>query len=306
MTLITCALALTSETLLISEETETVTSKAIHQQISSDPFVISAEKVKDLSSRYGIEIEELLHLLVPIAGSYAHPAISNYYVGAAALGKSGAIYLGANLEFSGATLHETVHAEQFAIANARGHGETELTAIAISAEPCGHCRQFMKEMGGIENFQIMITNSSAIPFSSLLPRAFGPENLGFSGNLLSAATNDAAATPQQDSLLKTKALEAARASYAPYSHAKSGVAIQTKNGAIYSGAYLENVAYNPSLSPLQSALVLLVADLHDFSDIQEVVLVEQHSAKINQAIMTRELLKIIAPLATFTIEKLEY
>ena len=39
-----------------------------------------------------------------------------------------------------------IHAEQCLIANALLHGETGIQKLAISAAPCGHCRQFYSEL----------------------------------------------------------------------------------------------------------------------------------------------------------------
>jgi cytidine deaminase len=39
-----------------------------------------------------------------------------------------------------------VHAEQFLMANLVLHGEQSLQTLAISAAPCGHCRQFYSEL----------------------------------------------------------------------------------------------------------------------------------------------------------------
>ena len=39
-----------------------------------------------------------------------------------------------------------VHAEQFVVANALHHRETELLFLAVNAVPCGHCRQFLSEL----------------------------------------------------------------------------------------------------------------------------------------------------------------
>lgn len=39
-----------------------------------------------------------------------------------------------------------VHGEQFLMANLVLHGERSLQALAISAAPCGHCRQFYSEL----------------------------------------------------------------------------------------------------------------------------------------------------------------
>ena len=72
------------------------------------------------------------------AQSYARPAVSGYRVGAVVRGTSGALYLGANIEFPGEGLGQTVHAEQAALSNAFMHDEPGIEAIAVSAAPCGH------------------------------------------------------------------------------------------------------------------------------------------------------------------------
>ena len=63
-----------------------------------------------------------------------------------ARGASGRLFVGVNLEFPGLPLHHSVHAEQFLIANAAQAGEQVLTRLAVSALPCGHCRQFCSEL----------------------------------------------------------------------------------------------------------------------------------------------------------------
>ena len=62
------------------------------------------------------------------------------------LGASGRLYVGVNLEFPCLPLHNSVHAEQFLVVNALQHGERELVKLAVSAAPCGHCRQFLSEL----------------------------------------------------------------------------------------------------------------------------------------------------------------
>ena len=56
------------------------------------------------------------------------------------------MYVGGNLEFPGSTLASSVHAEQCLTANLLRHRERGISAVAISAPPCGHCRQFFSEM----------------------------------------------------------------------------------------------------------------------------------------------------------------
>lgn len=296
---------MTDKEIIFNHQSKEEISSILWPIISPNPFFISADKVKKITKCYDLKVEELLRMLIPIARFYARPPISNYKVGIATLGKSGNIYLGVNLEFLGIPLNEAIHGEQFAITNARSHGETELIAIALSAAPCGHCRQFLNEMEGSENLQVLILDSDAISLSSLLPDSFGPKDLGLAGNLLTTLKYESPFL-NEDSLLIIKALEAAFASYAPYTESKSGVAIQLKDGTIYSGSYLENVAFNPSISPLQAALILLVADMREYHEISEVVLVEKQSAKISQEIMSREILRNIAPEAICHVRKLEF
>lgn len=277
-----------------------ISSEELLQNLPENPFFIPSEKVSQIIEETQLDIDELLVRLIPIAQSYARPPISNYKVGAAAIGKSGNIYLGVNLEFIGLPLNFDVHAEQFLIANARYYGENGIVKIALSAPPCGHCRQFLNEIDTDHQLEILIPNHASETLSFFLPEAFGPQNLGIKENPWEVPN-----TPiHHTSPLAARALEAAMASYAPYSQSKSGVALETSDGNIYSGSYLENAAFNPSLSPLQMALVALLADLHDYKDIQQVYLVEESRAKISQEEATRALIKHIAPQAQFGKELL--
>lgn len=272
----------------------------ISENIGPNPFVIEAHKVSNILRLTNLTHEKLLQELIPIAKPLARPPISTYYVGAAALGKSGNIYLGVNLEFKGFPLNQAVHGEQFLIANARIHGETELIAIAVSAAPCGHCRQFLNEMGAVQT-QILIPNHPPKSLSQFLPEAFGPQDLGLTGGLLTSVDYYKSQHPCS---LTARAIDAALSSYAPYSKSLSGLALRVKDGTIYSGSYMENAAFNPSLSPLQSALVALVADKRDYDEICEAILVEQKSAVISHASISEEILKSLAPKAKFKLESM--
>ena len=53
------------------------------------------------------------------ARALARPAISGFRVGAALVGaRTGRVYLGGNIEFPGAAIGQSIHAEQAAFANA--------------------------------------------------------------------------------------------------------------------------------------------------------------------------------------------
>ena len=284
-------------------------SQYIRDILGTKPFVIDTTKAQQLTKLLGNDTDKLLRYLVPFARPFARPPISNYHVGAAAMGKSGTIYLGVNLEFVGFPLNAAVHGEQFLLANARSHGETELTAIAVSAAPCGHCRQFLNEIEAADALKIMFQTSKSgkkatdvsTNLARLLPESFGPQDLGIKGGLLTPV-----AFPKSTNRdpLTAKAIDAAHASYAPYTKILSGVAIKTKDGKMYSGSSLENAAFNPSLSPLQAALVCLVVDMRKYDEISEVVLAETQGTKASQVGSTQELLKSIAPGAQFRLEKL--
>ena len=79
----------------------------------------------------------------------AYAPYSRFAVGAAVQCRSGAIYVGTNIENISYGL--TVCAERVAIGNAVAAGEREFVAIAVVAEtvepvvPCGACRQFLAE-----------------------------------------------------------------------------------------------------------------------------------------------------------------
>jgi cytidine deaminase len=79
----------------------------------------------------------------------AYAPYSRFAVGAAVQCRSGAIYVGANIENISYGL--TVCAERIAIGNAIVAGEREFVAIAVVADtvepivPCGGCRQFLAE-----------------------------------------------------------------------------------------------------------------------------------------------------------------
>ena len=79
----------------------------------------------------------------------AYAPYSRFAVGAAVQCRSGAIYVGTNIENISYGL--TICAERIAIGSAVAAGEREFVAIAVVADtvepivPCGACRQFLAE-----------------------------------------------------------------------------------------------------------------------------------------------------------------
>jgi len=123
---------------------------------------IRAAEVAALAASEHKTVEGLMVDLLPLARTYSRPPISNYLVGAIARGASGNLYLGANIEIPGHSLGFSVHGEQFALSNAYMHSEPGIAAIAVTAAPCGHCRQFMTEMAPNGDIQILIAGQSPI------------------------------------------------------------------------------------------------------------------------------------------------
>jgi cytidine deaminase len=262
---------------------------------------IPASEVALIAESEGKSVDALMVDLLPLARTYARPPISNYLVGAVARGVSGNFYFGANIEIPGRSLGFSVHGEQFALSNAYMHSEQGISAIAVTAAPCGHCRQFMTEIAPSGDIQVLIAGQSSVRLNSLLPMAFGPKDLGFKDGALPVRETKLARSKGTSDELTLAALDAARRSYAPYSKSHSGVAIGTQSGRIYKGAYIENVAFNPSLSPLQTALAALIVAGENYAAISQVALLEMEGSAISQKSVTEAALTAIAPTAKLQV-----
>ena len=243
---------------------------------------LSAQQVGGILGKLGAqaEIGTLMMQLLPVAQTYAVVPVSHYQVGAVAAGMPvpgtgwASLYLGANFEFSNAALSFTVHAEQAATNNAWLSGESGLQALAISAAPCGYCRQFLYELVTAQQLNILLPPVPAdpnnpyaytlTPLTSFLPDAFGPSDLGIQGGLMDPKLSTHAVSipggAPSDPVVAA-ALAAAQGCYAPYptdtAFGYAGIAVQLSDGSIYAGRNAENAAYNPSLSPLESALAFM-------------------------------------------------
>jgi cytidine deaminase len=261
---------------------------------------IPASVATEIASNENLTSDSLLSELIPLSRSYSFAPISNFYVGAVVRGASDDVYTGANIEIPGECLGFAVHAEQSACSNAYMHNEKAITALAVGGAPCGHCRQFINEMSPDGSILIMNPNGSAAKLSSLLPAAFGPAALGMKHGALPVEETDLKLISHADELTLA-ALDAARTSYAPYSKSPAGVAIRTVKGRIYRGSYIENVAFNPSLSPLQTTLAALIAGGGTFSEISAVTLVELDKPTISQKAVTETVLGAIGPSAKLKI-----
>jgi cytidine deaminase len=114
----------------------------------------------------------------------ARAPYSNFRVGAAVLGRSGAAYPGCNVE--SASYGATICAERGAMAGAVAAGEATIRACVVvtptldPSSPCGICRQLMAEFGP----DVLVFMASSLGdavyvarLGDLLPLSFGPRNL---------------------------------------------------------------------------------------------------------------------------------
>ncbi|CAI0628340.1 unnamed protein product [Linum tenue] len=247
---------------------------------------------------------ELLPSLVKSAQALARPPISNYHVGTVGLGSTGRIFFGANIEFPGLPLNNSIHAEQFLVTNLSLNAEPSLPCFAVSAAPCGHCRQFLQELRAAPGIRILITddnnNRRYQDLSTILPHRFGPDDLLSKDVplILERHNNDLALVipPLEEEDLKLEALEAANRSHAPYSKCPSGVALMDCEGKVYRGSYMESAAYNPSLGPVQAAIVAyIVGGGAGYERIVAAALVEKEGVPVMQEATARLLLATVAP-----------
>ena len=115
------------------------------------------------------------------AAGNAYVPYSNFRVGAAIRASSGAIYTGCNVE--NASYGLTICAERVACATALAAGERSFDSIAIwvdapDGQPCGACRQFLREFGaGLD--VVYLRNGAPVltTIEQLLPDSFEPSSL---------------------------------------------------------------------------------------------------------------------------------
>lgn len=75
------------------------------------PALLDAGQVATLRNATGLDEDALAFALLPLAAACARADLSHFNVGAIARGISGSWYFGGNMEFLGATMQQTVHAE---------------------------------------------------------------------------------------------------------------------------------------------------------------------------------------------------
>jgi len=267
------------------------------QSLLGSGGMLTVEHCQHVMNVMGISADTLMQRLLPVAKFYCVAAVSGFKVGAVARARMSdnaadlALFLGGNIEFPALALTRSIHAEQSAVINAWQQGAKQVEAIAVSAAPCGFCRQFLYELEGSPHLTIFFYNQgdrkpTRTNLSELLPAAFGPYDLGLKTGLMASATPpvDLGLIGPSNDPFVLEAAEAARMSYAPYTRNFAGCAIRTLDGKTYAGRSAENAAFNPSLSALHTAIIQMalgcpVAD----NNIDRVALVERPTTASQRA-----------------------
>lgn len=278
----------------------------ILQTIPRQAGRLSARQCADLIHRLGVNLEELMLRLLPLAKTYAVASVSGFGVGAVVMAgadrHSADLFLGANIEFMHQPLNQAIHAEQAAAVQAWQQGAPYLHAIAISEAPCGYCRQFLYEFE--KNAEMMVitpegekTGYRKATLSNLLPQAFGPSDLDNPTGLMAPVAADRIFRLQAEAKDRATAdaLAAAQKAYAPYTGNYAGCSLETSGGEIFKGRCLESAAFNPSLTALHCAILCLnMATFETNRALRRVVLVEKPT-RVSQRRASELLLETWAP-----------
>jgi cytidine deaminase len=123
-----------------------------------------------------ISDDELLARADAVA-SRAYAPYSNFHVGCAVLARDGRVVEGVNVENAAYPLGVCAERTALARAVAEGYGPGDFVAVAITASPCGGCRQWLHEM---EVERVVFRNGGRVvtmTTDELLPESFDSSNL---------------------------------------------------------------------------------------------------------------------------------
>lgn len=223
-----------------------------------------------------VTVEEAKKLLeaAQFSKSLAETPVSGFHVGAAAKDDQGHVYLGFNVEFPGTNLSETIHAEHSCVATTRSFSPQnmpKLVALAVTAKPCGHCRQMLIErfpditviMNPLQGAksddpQILRLREDLIPNPVMFELFENPRAESLSQG--KAAISDVETTSPISPEIIAQALEAMDTADGSFSGFPCAVLFLSGDGVVMaSGACMESIAFNPTQSAFQTAYMALAA-----------------------------------------------
>ena len=107
----------------------------------------------------------------------AYAPYSSFHVGAAVRARDGRVFEGVNVENAAYPLGVCAERTAFARAMTEGYRPGDFVVAAITASPCGGCRQWLHEMG-VE--RVVFRNAGRVrtmTTAELLPESFSSSNL---------------------------------------------------------------------------------------------------------------------------------
>ena len=254
-----------------------------------------------IAAEFGLTGDELVLVALKQAETFARPPISNFFVGCIGReAETGNLVFGGNLEFPGAHIGNTVHGEGFVFSRAFSRGTSIATIAVFEAHPCAHCRQFLSEFAATANLALIDPMGHRLRMADLYPWPFDPDYLGEKGIVageirhpdLTLGANEFAAP------VAAKLTELGQQSYTPYGKSPAAIVLTLNNGAIVGGAAIESVSFNPTVSPLQVAMINLFAHGYAASDIAAAAIATTPGALVDYAGHAAGLLAAIAPGVT--------
>jgi cytidine deaminase len=120
--------------------------------------------------------DELLAMADAVAAR-AYAPYSNFHVGCAVLARDGRVIEGVNVENAAYPLGVCAERTALARAVAEGYGTGDFAVAAITASPCGGCRQWLHELG-VE--RVVFRNGDRVvtmTTDELLPESFDSSSL---------------------------------------------------------------------------------------------------------------------------------
>ncbi|MES2614448.1 MAG: cytidine deaminase [Bdellovibrionota bacterium] len=285
------------------------------KNISHNKYYLEECQWLSLAQSLKLSKKEFLFYALNYARNLSQPLISNFKVGAVGLGVSNKLYFGANIEFLKFPLNQTIHAEQALVSMAYSQMETGLKEVYLTAFPCGHCRQFMREMNNFAEVKIFVSSEKKKSFllSQLLPNSFGPQDLQVTQYLFGKILDNKKfkfvhnTSKKISEQIKEKLLFALERSFCPYSQNPSAVVLQFNDVSLAAqnllicGSCIESCAYNPSLSAFHMAYAQAILSKQDLKKLKVVYFSEQENAVVVHENCTRELLALVAPQAEFYV-----
>lgn len=260
--------------------------------------VLPKQQADELIARYSLGgVEELMLLALDPAKSFARPPISSFFVGAVGLEReTGNLVLGGNMEFPGTHLGFTIHGEGFVFTRAAARGTT-ISHLAIGeAHPCAHCRQYLSEFAATRDLILIDPLGHRLTMAQLYPWPFDPDYLGEAGYMPDTIHADRTlGTNGLTSTTAARLLAAAQRAHAPYSKCPGAIVLTLHDGGHVTGFAIESVAFNPTMGPLQAALINLSANGYAAADIASAALATKVGANVDYIASTKELFGKVAP-----------